>query len=158
MSDPGSTYRTRDEISSMRQQRDPVEHVRKLLTDNNFMEPSEMKKLEKVCTCRPAPHTPHKTPISIATGKSKRKFIHNQTFCNLLNSASPGDALLPCLRCLGQQEACSICSYLSLPPPPPPQFLSLIMASSCLVAVNFRPNIYFVCGGEKETNCIRLHA
>ncbi len=48
MSDPGSTYRTRDEISSMRQQRDPVEHVRKLLTDNNLMEPSEMKKLEKV--------------------------------------------------------------------------------------------------------------
>jgi len=49
MSDPGSTYRTRDEISSMRQQRDPVEHVRKLLTDNNFIEPAEMKKLEKAC-------------------------------------------------------------------------------------------------------------
>ena len=47
MSDPGSTYRTRDEISSMRQLRDPVEHVRKLLTDNNLMETSELKKLEK---------------------------------------------------------------------------------------------------------------
>ncbi len=47
MSDPGSTYRTRDEISSMRQLRDPVEHVRKLLTENNLIESSELKKLEK---------------------------------------------------------------------------------------------------------------
>lgn len=54
MSDPGSTYRTRDEISSMRQLRDPVEHVRKLLTDNNLMETSELKKLEKASLfCRP---------------------------------------------------------------------------------------------------------
>ena len=49
MSDPGSTYRTRDEISNMRQQRDPIEHIRRLLTDNNLMDTSELKKLEKVC-------------------------------------------------------------------------------------------------------------
>ena len=48
MSDPGSTYRTRDEISTMRQQRDPIEHVRKLLLDNGFADASELKKLEKV--------------------------------------------------------------------------------------------------------------
>lgn len=34
MSDPGSTYRTRDEINSIRQQRDPVERVKKLLLEN----------------------------------------------------------------------------------------------------------------------------
>ena len=48
MSDPGSTYRTRDEISTMRQQRDPVEHVRKLILDNGFADASDLKKLEKV--------------------------------------------------------------------------------------------------------------
>ena len=48
MSDPGSTYRTRDEISSMRTQRDPIEHVRKLLADVVGVEPSELKKVEKV--------------------------------------------------------------------------------------------------------------
>lgn len=48
MSDPGSTYRTRDEISSMRQQRDPLEHVRKLLLDHNLADASELKKIEKV--------------------------------------------------------------------------------------------------------------
>ena len=48
MSDPGSTYRTRDEISQIRQLRDPVEHVRKLLTDNNLASVSELKAIEKV--------------------------------------------------------------------------------------------------------------
>lgn len=47
MSDPGSTYRTRDEITSIRQQRDPIEHVRKLLLDNGFAETSELKSIEK---------------------------------------------------------------------------------------------------------------
>lgn len=47
MSDPGSTYRSRDEISNVRQQRDPVEHVRRLLLDNNLAEPSELKAIEK---------------------------------------------------------------------------------------------------------------
>ena len=47
MSDPGSTYRTRDEISNVRQQRDPVEHVRRLLLDNNLAEVSELKAIEK---------------------------------------------------------------------------------------------------------------
>ena len=49
MSDPGSTYRTRDEISSMRQLRDPVEHVRKLLLEKAGADPAELKKIEKVC-------------------------------------------------------------------------------------------------------------
>ncbi|KAJ9511510.1 hypothetical protein QJQ45_029830 [Haematococcus lacustris] len=36
MSDPGSTYRTRDEVNAMRQQRDPVERVKKLLLENGY--------------------------------------------------------------------------------------------------------------------------
>lgn len=48
MSDPGSTYRTRDEISSMRQQRDPLEHMRKLILDHNLADASDLKKIEKV--------------------------------------------------------------------------------------------------------------
>lgn len=48
MSDPGSTYRTRDEIANVRQKRDPVEHVRKLLLDNGLADAAELKKIEKV--------------------------------------------------------------------------------------------------------------
>lgn len=47
MSDPGSTYRTRDEVSDVRQRRDPIEHVKKLLLDAEFVQPTELKKLEK---------------------------------------------------------------------------------------------------------------
>ena len=50
--DPGSTYRTRDEVSSARSQRDPIEHVRKLLIDETGVEKEELKKIEKVRLCR----------------------------------------------------------------------------------------------------------
>eukprot|EP00884_Botryococcus_braunii_P009082 jgi/Botrbrau1/18175/Bobra.53_1s0043.1 len=47
ISDPGSTYRTRDEIQGVRRARDPIEHVRTLLLENNFATEQELKKLEK---------------------------------------------------------------------------------------------------------------
>lgn len=46
MSDPGSTYRTRDEISTMRQERDPVERVKKLLLAQG-VDAGEIKAIEK---------------------------------------------------------------------------------------------------------------
>lgn len=46
MSDPGSTYRTRDEIQSTRQERDPVERVKKLLLSKGF-DSTEMKAIER---------------------------------------------------------------------------------------------------------------
>eukprot|EP00891_Asterochloris_glomerata_P009427 jgi/Astpho2/9427/fgenesh1_pm.00145_%23_12_t len=47
ISDPGSSYRTRDEISGIRRARDPIEHIKDLITENNFVEGTELKKLEK---------------------------------------------------------------------------------------------------------------
>ena len=47
MSDPGSTYRTRDEVAGIRQQRDPVEGVRRMLLEKAGAEPAELKKIEK---------------------------------------------------------------------------------------------------------------
>ncbi|CAN6246124.1 unnamed protein product [Urochloa humidicola] len=46
MSDQGGTYRTRDEISGVRQERDPVERVRKLILAHNLATP-ELKDMEK---------------------------------------------------------------------------------------------------------------
>lgn len=47
MSDPGSTYRTRDEISGVRQERDPVDRLRKLVMEHELLTAAEMKQLEK---------------------------------------------------------------------------------------------------------------
>lgn len=47
MSDPGSTYRTRDEISGVRQERDPIERVRKLVLLHNIASAAELKEYEK---------------------------------------------------------------------------------------------------------------
>ena len=44
---PGSTYRTRDEVSSMRQERDPVERVRKLILSHSLADAAELKAVEK---------------------------------------------------------------------------------------------------------------
>ncbi|CAL9104447.1 unnamed protein product [Musa textilis] len=47
MSDPGSTYRTRDEITGVRQERDPIERIRKLILSNEVATASELKDIEK---------------------------------------------------------------------------------------------------------------
>ncbi|KAL6187419.1 hypothetical protein ACLB2K_038818 [Fragaria x ananassa] len=43
MSDPGSTYRTRDEISGVRQERDPIERIRKLVFAHDIATEKELK-------------------------------------------------------------------------------------------------------------------
>lgn len=47
MSDPGTTYRNRDEIKAMRAKRDPIEHVKKLLVDFCGSTEDELKEVEK---------------------------------------------------------------------------------------------------------------
>ncbi|KAJ0988237.1 hypothetical protein J5N97_006593 [Dioscorea zingiberensis] len=47
MSDPGSTYRTRDEISGVRQERDPIERIRKLILSHELATAPELKDFEK---------------------------------------------------------------------------------------------------------------
>ena len=47
MSDPGITYRTREEINEVRANRDPIEIVRKLLLENSWATEAELKDYEK---------------------------------------------------------------------------------------------------------------
>ena len=67
MSDPGSTYRTRDEIAAMRQQRDPIEHVRRLLQEHAGVESAELKKIEKA---RPALDSREEGIWRVITGRT----------------------------------------------------------------------------------------
>lgn len=47
MSDPGSTYREREEVMAMRRERDPIEQVRRLLVDNSLSTKPELKEIEQ---------------------------------------------------------------------------------------------------------------
>ena len=47
MSDPGSSYRTRDEVSGVRTQRDPIELVRRLLMEEGGVDAAELKAIER---------------------------------------------------------------------------------------------------------------
>jgi pyruvate dehydrogenase E1 component alpha subunit len=47
MSDPGITYRNREEVNHVRENRDPIEIVRKLLLENSMATEKELKAIEK---------------------------------------------------------------------------------------------------------------
>ncbi|KAL3701848.1 hypothetical protein R1sor_019870 [Riccia sorocarpa] len=47
MSDPGSTYRSRDEIQNFRQERDPIERVSKIIVKEGIASADDLKKLAK---------------------------------------------------------------------------------------------------------------
>lgn len=47
MSDPGTTYRTREEVGGVRGTRDPIDYVKKLLLDHDFASTAEIKAIEK---------------------------------------------------------------------------------------------------------------
>jgi pyruvate dehydrogenase E1 component alpha subunit len=47
MSDPGTTYRNREEIAFTRSTRDPLEYLKKCLTDAGFADSEEIKTIEK---------------------------------------------------------------------------------------------------------------
>lgn len=47
MSDPGITYRTKDEVAQVRETRDPVEICRNMILDQKWAAPEELKAIEK---------------------------------------------------------------------------------------------------------------
>jgi len=52
MSDPGITYRTKDEVMNMRQTRDPVEICRNMILDNDWSTEKDLKAIEKEIRAR----------------------------------------------------------------------------------------------------------
>jgi len=47
MSDPGVTYRTREEIKHVREYRDPIGIVKHMLVENSWATEKELKSIEK---------------------------------------------------------------------------------------------------------------
>ena len=70
MSDPGSTYMTRDEVSGIRSQRDPIERVRKLIQTMELATTAELKAIEKAARKEVVATPRRKTWYEWATGAS----------------------------------------------------------------------------------------
>jgi len=47
MSDPGITYRTKEEINTVRETRDPIEICRNMILERKWATPEELSKIEK---------------------------------------------------------------------------------------------------------------
>lgn len=47
MTDPGTTYRSREEVADVRQRNDPIERLRGLMVDGGMAEADELKEIEK---------------------------------------------------------------------------------------------------------------
>jgi len=47
MSDPGKSYRTKEEVADVRKNRDPIEIARHILLDNGWAQEKELKDFEK---------------------------------------------------------------------------------------------------------------
>ncbi len=79
ISDPGTTYRTRDDIKAMRTTRDPIEHVKTLLTEHDFATKEELKAIEKeariLCptSCAWVPYAPPWTTSQGDSGHRRKE-------------------------------------------------------------------------------------
>ena len=49
MSDPGITYRTREEVSDMRSNRDPIDKLKNTMLQNNMATEDEIKVFKNLC-------------------------------------------------------------------------------------------------------------
>lgn len=49
MSDPGLSYRSREEIAQVRKEKDPIAKVKKMILDNKLANEEELKDIEKEC-------------------------------------------------------------------------------------------------------------
>lgn len=70
MSDPGTSYRTREEIESVRKQQDPIEDVRNKLVENKLATTDELKVIEKAVRARLAKDMAAAESAEFPTGKA----------------------------------------------------------------------------------------
>lgn len=95
MSDPGITYRSREEVNDYRKTKDPISIVKGMLVENNFATEKELKEYEKkvraeidevVEQCKKDPYPePHELFTDIYHGPGQNDYIRNVDFPSSLN-------------------------------------------------------------------------
>lgn len=81
MSDPGISYRSRDEVDSVRRERDPIDLTKKRLTDLSWMEPKEIKAVEKAVR--------KQVDGEVAFAKAQKELPLDQMFAEIYNGIQP---------------------------------------------------------------------
>ena len=107
ISDPGSTYRTRDEISGIRRARDPIEHIKTLLTEHKFADGSDLKKREKQIKreVRCIWNQLSAASQAMATGKREGTCVHTCTLLMTCSCFAPCHLWLDHDDCIDWDEA-----------------------------------------------------
>lgn len=88
MSDPGITYRTKEEVMNMRQTRDPVEQARFMILDQEWATEKELKAIEKEIRARIDSEVeqirkdpfPTKADLFTEIGATKEHYIRNVVY------------------------------------------------------------------------------
>mmetsp|Transcript_5782 Transcript_5782/g.6214 ORF Transcript_5782/g.6214 Transcript_5782/m.6214 type:complete len:383 (+) Transcript_5782:26-1174(+) len=79
MSDPGISYRTRDEVSNMRKTKDCIDYVRGLLLNNNLATEQELKEIDKAAKeeCDQAVEQARNDPLPNEDDHLENVYINN---------------------------------------------------------------------------------
>jgi pyruvate dehydrogenase E1 component alpha subunit len=90
MSDPGTAYRTRDEVSAARESRDPIDFTKKLLLEHSFVTEKELKELDKEI----------KKKVDAAAKKAHKGSIPPATelYADIFTNGSGGPEMPPYVR------------------------------------------------------------
>ena len=90
MSDPGISYRSRDEVSDMRAQRDPIDRVKQLILKHKIATEDELKKVEKEIRQRVDEAEKH--------AKEAKELPYERLFTEIYQGEAPPFVRLPDFR------------------------------------------------------------
>jgi len=90
MSDPGISYRSRDEVSDMRSQRDPIERVRALILQHKVATEAELKKIDKDIRAQ--------VDATVEFAKNSKELPYERLFTEIYKGDAPPFIRLPDFR------------------------------------------------------------
>lgn len=94
MSDPGTSYRSRDEVQEVRQTRDPITSLKDKILSNNLATPEELKAMEvKIRTAVDEAHQRAKTAKEVPASEMYTDIYASPANSELIRNILPNQPL-----------------------------------------------------------------